>query len=100
MSLIDVPMDLARAVPMPGVVARPLADGAERVRESLAALAFRGLGEGPDPEFEALFRADPGDPGLFGPGSAAWHLHADVPPLFVGGVAALMLQTLHPVVMG
>jgi uncharacterized protein (DUF2236 family) len=88
MSLLEVPFELVRAVP-----------GSERVRESLASLAFRNLGDGPDPAFEDLFRRDPGDPGLFGPGSAAWQLHADVPPLFVGGVAALMLQTLNPVVM-
>lgn len=37
----------------------------------------------------------PGDPGLFGPTSVAWRLHAD-PSVFVGGLAALMLQTLHP----
>jgi uncharacterized protein (DUF2236 family) len=88
MSLLEVPFELVRAMP-----------GSERVRESLASLAFRNLGDGPDEAFEDLFRRDPGDPGLFGPGSAAWHLHADVPPLFVGGVAALMLQTLNPVVM-
>lgn len=40
----------------------------------------------------------PGDPGLFGPGSAAWYVHAD-PLMIVGGVAALMLQTLHPLAM-
>jgi uncharacterized protein (DUF2236 family) len=37
----------------------------------------------------------PGDPGLFGPGSATWRVHAD-PSMLVGGLAALMLQTLHP----
>ena len=37
----------------------------------------------------------PGDPGLFGPGSATWRVHAD-PAMLVGGLAALMLQTLHP----
>jgi uncharacterized protein (DUF2236 family) len=37
----------------------------------------------------------PGDPGLFGPGSVTWRVHAD-PAMLVGGLAALMLQTLHP----
>jgi uncharacterized protein (DUF2236 family) len=37
----------------------------------------------------------PGDPGLFGPGSATWRVHAD-PSMLVGGLAALLLQTLHP----
>jgi uncharacterized protein (DUF2236 family) len=40
----------------------------------------------------------PGDPGLFGPGSVTWRVHAD-PSMLVGGLAALMLQTLHPLAM-
>ncbi|MCU1483945.1 MAG: histidine kinase [Actinomycetia bacterium] len=36
-----------------------------------------------------------GDEGLFGPGSVAWRVHADA-SMFVGGIAALMLQSLHP----
>lgn len=43
----------------------------------------------------AIERA-PDDPGLFGPGSASWRVHGDVPSMLVGGVAALLLQTLHP----
>ncbi len=38
---------------------------------------------------------DPGDTGLFGPGSVAWKLHME-PALLVGGLRALMLQALHP----
>jgi uncharacterized protein (DUF2236 family) len=37
----------------------------------------------------------PGDPGLFGPGSVTWRVHAD-PTMLLGGLAALLLQTLHP----
>src|SRR5215207_7800240 len=37
----------------------------------------------------------PGDPGLFGPGSVTWRVHAD-PSMLVGGLSALMLQTVHP----
>ncbi|WP_199096350.1 oxygenase MpaB family protein [Dyella sp. ASV21] len=37
-----------------------------------------------------------GDPGLFGPDSATWRVHADFPGMLAGGLAALMLQTLHP----
>jgi uncharacterized protein (DUF2236 family) len=40
----------------------------------------------------------PGDPGLFGPGSATWRVHAD-PAMLIGGLAALLLQTLHPLAM-
>jgi uncharacterized protein (DUF2236 family) len=35
------------------------------------------------------------DPGLFGPGSVTWRLHAD-PFMWVAGVRALYLQALHP----
>jgi uncharacterized protein (DUF2236 family) len=37
-----------------------------------------------------------GDPGLFGPDSATWQIHADFPGMLSGGLCALMLQTLHP----
>lgn len=40
----------------------------------------------------------PGDPGLFGPDSVAWRVHADL-AVALGGVAALMLQTLHPLAL-
>lgn len=40
----------------------------------------------------------PGDPGLFGPGSMVWRVHAH-PAMLVGGISALMLQTLHPLAM-
>src|SRR3954449_5225478 len=36
-----------------------------------------------------------GDPGLFGPDSVTWTVHADA-TMFVGGIAALMVQSLHP----
>jgi uncharacterized protein (DUF2236 family) len=38
------------------------------------------------------------DPGLFGPDSVTWQLHAD-PAVALGGLRALMLQTLHPLAM-
>jgi uncharacterized protein (DUF2236 family) len=37
-----------------------------------------------------------GDPGLFGPQSVTWRIHADFPGMLSGGLCALMLQTLHP----
>lgn len=40
----------------------------------------------------------PPDPGLFGPGSVTWKVHAD-PSMALAGVRALMLQTLHPLAM-
>lgn len=41
-------------------------------------------------------RRPPGDDGLFGPGSAAWVVHGDFTAMMAGGVAALLLQMLHP----
>jgi uncharacterized protein (DUF2236 family) len=40
-----------------------------------------------------------GDVGLFGPQSATWRVHADFPGMLAGGLAALMLQTLHPLAL-
>jgi uncharacterized protein (DUF2236 family) len=40
-----------------------------------------------------------GDPGLFGPGSMPWRVHADLPSMLIGGLSALMLQSLHPLAM-
>ena len=40
-----------------------------------------------------------GDPGWFGPDSATWRVHADFPGMLAGGLAALTLQTLHPLAL-
>src|SRR4051794_3356736 len=40
----------------------------------------------------------PTDDGLFGPGSVTWQVHLE-PVLWVGGLRALLLQSLHPRVM-
>ncbi|MEV4560345.1 oxygenase MpaB family protein [Kitasatospora sp. NPDC049285] len=40
-----------------------------------------------------------GDPGLFGPRSVVWQVHGHPAGMLVGGFAALMLQSLHPVAM-
>ena len=41
----------------------------------------------------------PGDPGLFDPAGATWRIHANFPGMLAGGLAALMLQTLHPLAL-
>ncbi|MFC5438013.1 oxygenase MpaB family protein [Rhodanobacter umsongensis] len=41
----------------------------------------------------------PGDPGWFGPDSATWRVHSDFPGMLAGGLAALTLQTLHPLAL-
>lgn len=45
------------------------------------------------------YDAPRGDPGLFGPDSATWRIHADFPGMLAGGLCALMLQTLHPLAL-
>jgi len=40
-----------------------------------------------------------GDPGLFGPDTVTWKIHADFPSMMAGGLAALMLQALHPLAL-
>lgn len=42
--------------------------------------------------------AYPGDPGLFGPGSATWPIIGDA-AAFIGGVRALVVQAAHPEVV-
>ena len=47
-------------------------------------------------DFGIDYDAPVGDPGLFGPDSVTWKIHGDFPGMMSGGIAALMLQTLHP----
>lgn len=73
---------------------------------SAAALPVPGLGRVRHDiarRVEALIGADdvdltrpPGDPGLFGPGSASWTVHADFSVMLIGGISALLMQMLHP----
>lgn len=37
-----------------------------------------------------------GDPGLFGPDSVTWKVHANFTAMMVGGLSSLMVQSLHP----
>lgn len=52
-------------------------------------------GEG---DLEEVFATHQGDPGLFGPDSVTWRVHGDL-SMFVGGIRALFLQTVHPLAM-
>ncbi|MDP9074509.1 MAG: oxygenase MpaB family protein [Actinomycetota bacterium] len=47
---------------------------------------------------EEQYTDPPGDPGLFGPDSVTWRIHADA-SMLIGGVGAIILQTLHPLAM-
>lgn len=47
---------------------------------------------------EEQYTDPPGDPGLFGPDSVTWRVHADS-SMLIGGISAIILQTLHPLAM-
>ena len=42
------------------------------------------------------FKQPVGDPGLFGPQSVVWKVHAHFSAMMVGGLSSLMIQALHP----
>lgn len=76
---------------MVGPLDAPLAEVRRRVAGAVRSTVV-GAHDRPPP------RATPEDPGLFGPDSVAWRVHADV-SMFIGGLRALLLQTLHPLAM-
>jgi uncharacterized protein (DUF2236 family) len=45
------------------------------------------------------YESPAGDPGLFGPDSLCWRVHGDFTSMLVGGIAALLLQALHPLAL-
>jgi uncharacterized protein (DUF2236 family) len=67
----------------------------------LKPLAFEAIGKGlqnitgATSSLEA-FKSPVGDPGLFGPHSVVWKVHADFSAMMVGGLSSLMIQALHP----
>jgi uncharacterized protein (DUF2236 family) len=71
-------------------------DPVSLVRSGLGSLLRRAIAgdEPPDP----ADLASPEDPGLFGPGSPVWAVHGDA-AMLIGGLRALLLQTLHPLAM-
>lgn len=76
---------------LPGVKVLP-----PPVRRRLQRQVVTVLGrEEPAPDYDAPI----GDPGLFGPASVTWKIHADFPSMMAGGLGALMLQTLHPLAL-
>ncbi len=91
-ALVDGP---ARAGERPAGSGAGRRAGPQPARSVAAAPRRAAAGERGDGDF-----AGPaGDPGLFGIGSATWRVHGDLPSMLVGGIAALLLQTLHPLAM-
>jgi len=78
--------------------ATQLATGAVAVGRRRLATSVRQLVAGDAPMIRDLSKPVTGDPGLFGPDSVTWRIHADA-CMFVAGVRALLLQTMHPLAM-
>ncbi len=57
--------------------------------------AIRRVIVGEGPVVRDLTKPIAGDAGLFGPHSVTWKVHADA-AMLIGGVRALLLQTIHP----
>lgn len=76
---------------LPGVKVMPPAMRRHLREQVLAVLSH----DGPTPDYDHPV----GDPGLFGPDSMTWRIHADFPSMMAGGLAALMLQMLHPLAL-
>ncbi|MFL9961505.1 oxygenase MpaB family protein [Paraburkholderia sediminicola] len=67
-----------------------------RLRSKLAAgVTHLTSGSGPTLDYST----PPGDPGLFGPDSVCWTVHADFTSMMTGGISALLLQALHPLAL-
>ena len=81
----------SRRLHLPGVKLLPPPARRLLRKQVLAALSH----DAPAPDYDM----PRGDPGLFGPDSVTWKLHADFPSMMAGGLAALMLQSLHPLAL-
>ena len=66
----------------------------ESLRSSLRSSILEMVGGGSGPP--VAFLTPKGDPGLFGPNSMAWRVHADFISMMIGGIGSLCLQALHP----
>jgi uncharacterized protein (DUF2236 family) len=73
----------------------PTADPLEPVRLRLQRTLRTFVSGSPEPPVRPVDRPDPG---LFGPDSVTWRVHADA-SMFIGGLRSLLIQTLHPLVM-
>jgi uncharacterized protein (DUF2236 family) len=56
----------------------------------------QGAGRHDDP---AIYGGPAGDPGLIGPGSVSWEINADLAAVSQAGLAAIVLEILHPSVV-
>lgn len=75
---------------MPPIAPQPLS--LSSIRQALARQVRELVGGTGDDTIERNRR----DTGFFGPDSACWKVHGDFSSMMVGGVAALLMQMLHP----
>lgn len=66
----------------------------DSIRNSLRSSILEMVGGGSGPP--VAFLTPKGDPGLFGPNSMVWRVHADFISMMIGGIGSLCLQALHP----
>jgi len=71
------------------------------IKNCIKPLVFEAIGKGLQNITGAAssldaFTQPQGDPGLFGPSSVVWKVHADFSAMMVGGLSSLMIQALHP----
>lgn len=75
---------------------------ADMATDTLKQLAFFAIGErlraitGSTKSSLEDFAVPAGDPGLFGPASMVWQVHAHFTAMMVGGLSSLIVQALHP----
>ncbi|KAF1050333.1 MAG: hypothetical protein GAK41_01641 [Burkholderia gladioli] len=83
----------------PSAPVAPTASGgfAGLLRTRLAAGVTMLTSGGGGPSID--YSSPPGDPGLFGPDAVCWRVHADFTSMMAGGIAALLLQALHPLAL-
>lgn len=91
-SVTSVRLSTPTRPPAQAVGPRLLAPVASTVRRILS-----GTSDGASATNKAIARP-PGAPGWFGPDSAAWQVHGSV-STFLGGIRALLLQSLHPLAL-
>jgi uncharacterized protein (DUF2236 family) len=72
------------------------ADGLERLRTAVLVQMRRSMGMGEDRPPPSC--VDPAE-AFFAPGSITRQVNGDLPSMLIGGIAALLLQTLHPLTM-
>lgn len=84
---------LSRTVGVAVACSTPMLRPVNPLRQMIHAQVLALVGSGSS---ELDLDAPKGDPGLFGPESMVWKVHADFSTMMIGGLASLLMQMLHP----